>query len=86
MIKAKKFADEITADHHILGDEEASRHGDKVALTMQDKATFWLQSYASRTKSAEDNAKGFQRFLGPQVKPELVYTDGSKEFEKVCSD
>ena len=30
-VKPKKFADEITADHHILGDEEASRHGDKVA-------------------------------------------------------
>ena len=30
--------------------------------------------------------KGFQRFLGPQVKAEHVYTDGSKEFKAALDD
>jgi hypothetical protein len=78
----KKFADAITADHAILADDEVSRHGDTVALIVQDRFTHWLQAYATKTKDATDTAHSFQRFLGPQVRPEHVYTDGSKEFAK----
>ena len=30
--------------------------------------------------------KGFQKFLGPQLKAQHVYTDGSKEFEKALDE
>jgi len=57
-----------------------------VALVIQDRATNWLQSYATKTKSAEDTKAGFQRFLGPQQKVEHIYTDNSKEFKKATKE
>ena len=78
--KPEKFVDSITADHAILADKDESRHGDRVALIIQDRHTNWLQAYAGKQKSAEETARAFQRFLGPQVVPEHVYTDGSLEF------
>jgi len=53
-----------------------------MALIIQDRFTHWIQGYSSKTKSAEDTKKAFQRCLGPQLKPESVYTDGLKEFFK----
>ena len=46
-------------------------------LVIQDRFTHWLQSYAAPSKNTDDTAAAFQRFLGPKVKPEHVYTDGS---------
>ena len=82
----KKFADAITADHKVLNDDDQSRDHDKLALIIQDRFTHWLQGYASKTKNAKDTLYGFQRFLGPGVKPLHVYTDNSKEFEKAMEE
>ena len=83
--KPTKWADHLTADHEIINDDE-SRKGDRVALIIQDKHTSWLQGYPAPSKNAKDAMHGFQRFLGPQMKPQFVYTDGSKEFEKAFED
>jgi len=83
--KPTKWADHLTADHEIINDDE-SRKGDRIALIIQDKFTSWLQGYSSPTKSANDTIHGFQRFLGPQLKPQYVYTDGSKEFKKAFQE
>jgi hypothetical protein len=45
-----------------------------------------LQAYSAASKSAQDTMRAFQQFLGPRVTPGIVYTDGSKEFEKAMED
>ena len=79
----KKFADSITADHQILNEDDASRNHDRVALIILDRFTQWTESYPCKTKSSDECVICFQKFVGPQVKPEHVYTDGSEEFKKV---
>ena len=76
----KKFADAITADHKVLNEDDESRDRDRVALVILDRFTKWLQSYAAQTKEANEVVRAFQCFVGPQVKPQHVYTDNSKEF------
>ena len=64
----KVFGDAITADHKILNEDEASRDEDKVACIIQDKATYFIGAYPSKSKSTRHTKKSFQRFLGPQQK------------------
>ena len=84
--KPTKFADSITADHQILNEEQASRKGHRVSLIILDRYTHWLQGYAAKQKTAEETKRDFQRFLGPQVQPEHVFTDGSPEFKRALGD
>ena len=49
-------------------------------MVILDRFTRWLQAYAAKTKAAVECVKFFKRFLGPQCKPEHVYTDNSQEF------
>ena len=76
----KKFADAITADHKILNEDDESRKRDRVALIVLDRFTKWLQSYPAETKEAKEVIAALQRFVGPQVKPQHMYTDNSSEF------
>ena len=71
--KATKFGEHLTADHAITGNGAAGRHGERVALIIQDEATGWLKAYPSLTKERQD-------FLS-SAKCVSVYTDGSKELE-----
>ena len=84
--KPLAFADALTADHMIVNDGDRSRHNDHIACVIQGQHMKYLMSFAPPTKSAADTNKAFQRFLGPQVKPKHVYTDGSNEFEKALKD
>ena len=80
--KPKRFADAVTADHKILNEDDESRDYDRVALIVMDRFTRWLQGYAASTKHAKEVQRDLQRFLGPQLKPQHVYTDNSQEFRK----
>ena len=71
----KEFADAITADHKILNEDDESRNADRVALVIMDRFTRWLQSYAANSKASDEVVRDLQRFLGPQVKPQHVYTE-----------
>ncbi|MHC4951072.1 MAG: hypothetical protein ACYTEU_08835, partial [Planctomycetota bacterium] len=51
-----------------------------MALIVMDRFTRWLQGYAANSKASDEIVRDLQRFLGPQVKPQHVYTDNSKEF------
>ena len=82
----KKFADAVTADHKILNDDDKSREHDRVALIVMDRFTRWLQGYAANSKASDEVVRDMQRFLGPQVKPQHVYTDNSKEFIKAFDE
>ena len=74
----EKIGNAITADHMILSDLEASRHGDRVACVVQDRFTGWIAGDAAPTNDSEHTMECLQRFMGPQRKPENVYTDCSK--------
>ena len=82
----KNFADSIMADHKILNDDDASRDADKVALIVLDRFTRWLQGHACRDKSTNEAVKYLKRFVGPQFKPEHIYTDNSKELILACKE
>ena len=76
----KAFADSITADHKILNEDDESRSNDRVAMVVMDRFTKWLQGFAAPSKEAKEVIRDLQKFVGPQVKPQHVYTDNSQEF------
>ena len=82
MPEATKFADSITPDHLILAkDEDLSRKQERVACVIFDIFSKWLEAYGALTNDAESTRKAIKRFLGPQVAPEHIYSDNSKEIE-----
>ena len=57
-----------------------------IALIISDRFTQSTESYPCKTKSLEQCVICFQKFVGPQVKPEHVYTDSSEEFKKFLKE
>ena len=53
---------------------------------VQDLATQWIQSYPCKTKTSQDAQRSLQKFLEPDRKPKVIYTDNSLEFGKACED
>ena len=53
---------------------------------MQDSATQWIQSYPCKTKTSQETQRSLQKFLEPDRKPKVIYTDNSFEFGKACED
>ena len=67
-------------DHKIINENDSSRESDRVALLVLDRYSRWLQAYASKQQIASECEKFFKRFVGPQCKPEHVFTDKAQEF------
>ena len=44
------------------------------------------QSYPCKTKTSHGTQKSLQKFLEPDRKPKVIYTDNSLEFGKACED
>ena len=53
---------------------------------VQDSATQWIQSYPCKTKTSQETQRSLQKFLEPDRKPKVIYTDNSLEFCKACED
>ena len=53
---------------------------------VQDLATQWIQAYPCKTKTSQETQRSLQKFLEPDRKPEVIYTDNSLEFGKACED
>ena len=53
---------------------------------VQDLATQWIQSYPCKTKTSYETQRSLQKFLEPDGKPKVIYTDNSLEFGKACED
>ena len=53
---------------------------------MQDLATQWILSYQCKTKTSQETEKSLQKFLEPNRKPKVIYTDNSLEFGKACEE
>ena len=49
-------------------------------------ATQWIQSYPCKTKTSQKTQRSPQKFLDPNRKPKVIYTDNSLEFAKACED
>ena len=63
-----------------------SRNNHRYAVVVQDLATQWIQSYPCKTKTSQETQRSLQKFLEPDRKPKVIYTDNSLEFGKACED
>ena len=84
--RAVNFGDLITADHKVLSDNCESRNNHRYAVVVQDLATQWIQSYPCKTTTSQETQRSLQKFLEPDRKPKVIYTDNSLEFGKSCED
>ena len=84
--RADNFGDLITADHKVLSEGCESRNNHRYAIVVQDFSTRWIQSYPCKTKSSQETQRSLQKFLEPERKPKVIYTDNSLEFGKACED
>ena len=83
--RAENFGDLITADHKVVSEGCESRNNHRYAV-VQDVATQWIQSYPCKTKTSQETERSLQKFLEPNRKPKVIYTDNSLEFGKACED
>ena len=86
LLRAEKFCDLITADHKVLSEGCESRNNHRHAVVVQDLATQWIQSYPCKTKTSQETQRSLQKFLEPNRKPKVIYTDNSLEFGQACED
>ena len=84
--RAENVGDLITADHKVLSDNCESRNNHRYAVVVQDLATQWIQAYPSKTNTSQETQRSLQKFLEPDRKPKVIYTDNSMEFGKACED
>ena len=78
--RAGNFSDLITADHKVLSDNCESRNNHRYAVVVQDLATQWIQAYPCQNKTSQETQRSLQKFLEPERKPKVIYTDNSLEF------
>ena len=76
----------MPADHKVLSDSCESRNNHRYAVVVQDLTTQWIQSYPCKTKTSQETRRSLQKFLEPDRKPKVIYTDNSLEFGKSCED
>ena len=84
--RAANFGDLMTADHKVLSDTCESRNNHRYAVVVQDLATQRIQSYPCKTKTSQETQRSLEKFLEPERKPKVIYTDNSLEFGKACED
>ena len=84
--RAENFGDLITADHKVFSDNCESRNNHRYAVVVQDLATQWIQAYPCKNKTSQETQRSLQKFLEPDKKPKVIYTDNSLEFGKACED
>ena len=86
VLRAANFGDLIIADHKVLSDNRESRNNHRYAVVVQDLATQWIQAYPCKNKTSQETQRSLQKFLEPERKPKVIYTDNSLEFGKACED
>ena len=80
--RAANFGDLITADHKVPSDNCESRNNHRYAVVVQDLATQCIQAYPCKNKTSQETQRSLQKFLDPERKPKVIYTDNSLEFGK----
>ena len=82
--RAENFGDLITAEHKVL--RKGCENNHRYAFVTQDLAVQWIQSHPCKTKTSQETQRILQKFLESDRKPEVICTDNSLEFDKVCED
>ena len=82
----QKIVVNCTADHKVLSEGCESRNNHRYAVVVQDLATQRIQSYPCETKTSQETQRSLHKFLEPERKPKVIYTDNSLEFGKACED
>ena len=83
-VRPKTFAEQGTMDHADIGGKDnrnASMDDERMALIILDLCTLWLGGHPTKSKSGLDSLEAAERYYGPGVVPQLVYTDGAPELE-----
>ena len=75
--RADKFDDLITADHKVLSDNCESRNNIRHAIVQDPAATQWIQAYPCKNKTSQETERNLQKFLEPERKPKIIYTNNS---------
>ena len=83
--RAENFGDLITADHKVLSEGCESRINHRYAVVVQDLAT-QADPVPCKTKTSQETQRSLQKFLEPNRRPKVIYTDKSLEFGKACED
>ena len=86
VLRPERIGDLITADHKVLSDSCESRNNHRYAVVVQDLATQSIQAYLCKTKTSQETQRSLQKFLEPERKPKVIYTDNSLDFGKACED
>ena len=84
--RAENFGYLVTADHKVLSDNCESRNNHRYAVVVQDLVTQWIQTYPCKTKTSQETQRSLQKFLEPNGKPKVIYTNDSLDFGKACED
>lgn len=84
--EAEHFGNHFLADHKVLNPDDASRHGDVNSLNMIDRATYWSQSFANKTRDKDGVIRFIGRFAGPRTKIYYMYTDNAKDFQAATKE
>ena len=82
----REFSDLITTDHKVLSEGGEPQNNHRYAVVVQDLTTQWIQSYPYKTKTSQETQRSLQKFLEPNRKPKVIYTDNSLEFGNACED
>ena len=77
LLRAVNNGDLITADHKVLSDNCESRNNHRYAVVVQDLATQWIQAYPCKNKTSQETQRSLKKFLEPERKPKVIYTDNS---------
>ena len=84
--RAENFGDLITADHRVLSENCESRNNHRYAIVVQESATQWSPVVTVQNKTSQETQRSLQKFLEPDRKPRVIYTDNSSEFGTACED
>ena len=84
--RAENLGHLMTANHMVLSENCESRNNHRHAIVVQDLATQWIHSYPCKTKTSQETQRSLRKFLEPERKPKVIYTDKSFEFGKACED
>ena len=78
---SRKFSDLETTNHKVLREGFESRNNHRYEVVLQDFAS---QSYPCKTKNSQETQKIFKKFLEPNKKFKVIYTDNSLESQFSC--
>ena len=84
--RAEKFGDLITADHKVLSDNCESPKQSPIRSRGAGLSHPMDPRRIRAKPTSQETERSLQKFLEPNRKPSVIYTDNSLEFGKACED